>query len=318
MNQLIGHRAYLTVVLASALLACLVTVLAVWTHRASQCRASSVKDAYLAYCGQPKYGDYEHGAFYLNLEPGLASHLRSADVLFAGSSQAQYGFSTEATRRFFAQRTVRHYLMGFGYNEGSLFPTEIIAGLRLAPKVVVISTDNFPGSYLSPPAQSLIEARLGERLNYLAKSVANRLSRLTCDLVQGVCSRQFASLYRAIEDGHWLFAQNDALPAIPIDPEKHVSIPRDTFPERIAAAREFVRRAGVAGECVVVTASPNGQVDWEPLARDIGRALSSPVVLPRLAGLATFDDIHLTPASAERWSAAVLAGIGPVLDRCLP
>ena len=41
------------------------------------------------------------------------------------------------------------------------------------------------------------------------------------------------------------------------------------------------------------------------------------VVLPELDGLATFDRSHLNEASAERWSAAVLGKIGPVLDRCI-
>src|SRR5262249_27386900 len=38
-------------------------------------------DRYLAYCNGGNYADFEHGAFFYNLEPPALDYARSADVL---------------------------------------------------------------------------------------------------------------------------------------------------------------------------------------------------------------------------------------------
>ena len=46
-------------------------------------------DRYLAYCGGGNYADFEHGAFFYNLEPPALDYARNADVLVLGNSRLQ-------------------------------------------------------------------------------------------------------------------------------------------------------------------------------------------------------------------------------------
>ena len=313
----ITERAYLAIFLAAAIAACCVTYMTIWVSRINECRVSGAPNAYLAYCSQRKFGDYEHGAFYFDLEAGVLAGLKKADVLFVGSSQAQVGFSTEAVRNFFDQRNVSYYLLGFGYNEGSAFEADLIERFHLRPKVIVIATDYFPSFGLSAPAKAVTTGNVGTYIEYESKHWAALLSPTVCNAISWACSRNLPSVYRSAIDGHWIWKTILAPPdaAIPIDPNKRKE-PTVSF-DTVAAARDFIRRARVENRCVVITATQDGWVDWEPLAREIGRRLDLLVVLPELDGLATFDRSHLNEASAERWSAAVLGKIGPVLDRCI-
>ena len=49
------------------------------------CQADGyTSDRYLAYCNGTQFGDYEHGAFWFDLEPSVKKFLSSADVIFLG------------------------------------------------------------------------------------------------------------------------------------------------------------------------------------------------------------------------------------------
>ena len=51
--------------------------------------ADTAPTRYLAYCGGGNYGDYEHGAFWFDLEPAALDFARNADVLLLGNSRMQ-------------------------------------------------------------------------------------------------------------------------------------------------------------------------------------------------------------------------------------
>ena len=47
------------------------------------CQADGyTSDRYLAYCDGSQFGDYEHGAFWFEMDPALVSFAKNADVLF--------------------------------------------------------------------------------------------------------------------------------------------------------------------------------------------------------------------------------------------
>src|SRR5690349_12039247 len=58
------------------------------------CKQYKQPGAFLAFCESPRYGDYEHGAYYFDLEPEAIEALKKAEVLFLGNSRAQFAFST--------------------------------------------------------------------------------------------------------------------------------------------------------------------------------------------------------------------------------
>ena len=83
-------------------------------------------DRYIAYCAGANYGDYEHGAFWFDLEPPALDFASKADVLFLGNSRMQNAFSTTATADWFSAASARYYLMGFSYDENVSFAEALL------------------------------------------------------------------------------------------------------------------------------------------------------------------------------------------------
>src|SRR6185312_4390360 len=78
------------------------------------CTASLYEgDSYLGCCGGTAYGDYDHGAFWFDLEPDARHHAAAADVLFVGNSRLQFGFSAPALGHWFSANDLNYYLLGF-------------------------------------------------------------------------------------------------------------------------------------------------------------------------------------------------------------
>ena len=68
--------------------------------------------------------------------------------------------------------------------------------------------------------------------------------------------------------------------------------------------------------CTTLTRVPAVKSDIGT-AKAVAAALGFNLVSPRLAGLATFDGVHLDPKSSQRWSAAFLEQAGPQIRKCL-
>ena len=88
------------------------------------------EDRYLGYCQGTAYGDYDHGALWFGLEPGVREAAAAADVLFLGNSRMQFGFSAPALGRWFEGSGLSYYLLGFSHNETSKFTQPLLAGLQ--------------------------------------------------------------------------------------------------------------------------------------------------------------------------------------------
>jgi hypothetical protein len=70
---------------------------------------------------------------------GVGRRIREADVLFTGSSHAEFGFSAEELVAYFRLRgvSIKAYNIGVGFGEGFAFPSAIIDRYRLRDKVIV-------------------------------------------------------------------------------------------------------------------------------------------------------------------------------------
>src|ERR1700735_5532215 len=82
-------------------------------------------DRFLAYCGGGNYADFEHGAFYFNLEPPALENARDADVLVLGNSRLQVALSNDAPADWFKNASAKYYLLAFSYNENMNFAEEL-------------------------------------------------------------------------------------------------------------------------------------------------------------------------------------------------
>ncbi len=288
------------------------------------CRQHAEPDAFLAYCNDPQFGDYEHGAYFFDLEPSAIEHLRTADVIFFGDSRVQYAFSTDALQQYFRERSIRYYLLGFGYQDRASFASALVEKYHLEPKAVVIDADPFFDDYLSPPAARVVgDARhlwinTPAWIEYLTKKQLINFQLLACRHYAQACSSRQPTLYRARADGAWVSRDLFAKP----NEERIETHPGEYYPKEQAVADQsiaakFLVGAGVKPRCAIITAIPNSNVDTAEYAADIGSLIGAPVVQPQISGLATIDGSHLTTASAEQWSAEFLRESDSIIRKCM-
>jgi hypothetical protein len=301
---------YSLALVTTACLVCAGVVTFRYANYISACRWNDAPSLFLAYCTDPGFADYEHGAYAKDLEPAATAKLREARVVFFGNSRTQMGFSTDATRSFFAKEAIPHYVFGFGYGEFSEFPATIAPARLRSAKVLIINADPFFKHWLSPPAKDALSP--WAMWSFGTKRVMSMINPIYCDLVQ--CSRAKSSIFRDPADGHWIWEQT-------YHARKPVEIGRPKQPalataSQLKVAKRFLRLFPVRRRCVILTAVPNDQNDWAPYAKDLAARLGVKFVAPAIDGLATFDGNHLDPRSAVRWSAAFLAEARAVIQSC--
>src|SRR5262249_25596561 len=94
------------------------------------CPASYGSTAYLSDCNSIGYGDYDHGAFWFGLRPEAQRAASNARVLVLGNSRTQFGFSSPDTVRWFAERSISFYMLGFSHYESVTWVTPILAKVQ--------------------------------------------------------------------------------------------------------------------------------------------------------------------------------------------
>ncbi len=281
------------------------------------CPATGYDDRhYLAYCHGDAYGDYDHGAVWFGLEPGVRETAAGADVLFVGNSRLEFGFSAPAIEQWAAGNNLAYYLLGFSYTENSAFLGPLLDGLKPSAEAYVINLDQFFMADPSPPgAEAMFGGSLGR---YEGKRDWQGPHRILCGALPILCG-EAVSYYRDRANGQWTHRgtwrtdKGEALLGTAIDSE----LPVDTA--GLDRAREigeaFIDKLGVSRDCVVLTYVPtreNKRATAEALATSLGFELVS----PRIEGLHTFDGSHLDPESAELFTSAFLEAAGPKLAAC--
>lgn len=319
----------LILILAFAVAAVVSTLIVPFIYLAPKalgCRINPDPSAFLTYCNGANYEDYEHGAYYWNLEPEATKSMVAARVLFLGNSRVQFGFSTEATRGYFEKQGAPFYLAGFTYFENMVFIQRLIAQYDLSPDIIIVNADGtfFSEQLLSTPAAlfaSKREKRYWRTLhNYLLKAAFTRIARPVCSALPFACTNTIQALWRRRDTGEWLWRDTFAAPnkAIPIDAATRPPAPDEAaMREFEKAAESFLRTLQLPRHCIILTAVPNNVLSDEPIAERIGRRFQLPVIVPHLDALSTLDDSHLNSASAERWSEAFLREATPTINRCL-
>ena len=190
-----------------ALFALLVGTLSYAAHLGIGSRTCDWRDAragyFLAYCSAPAFGDYEHAAHFLDLEPNATKHLEKAQVIFLGNSRAEMAFSTVATQDFFRAHPVPYYVLGFGYDEKSEFALKVLRKFRPPIKLLVINTDPFfePG-WLSPAAKGA-DLSVKAYVAHFTKKIVAPLQQAFCRAMAEWCMPRSMSLYRAEANGMW-------------------------------------------------------------------------------------------------------------------
>jgi len=268
-------------------------------------------DRFLGYCQAEHYGDYEHGAFWFGLEPGIARSLSHAQVVFLGNSRLQWGFSSPVTADWFSRLAVPYYLLGFEFDETYRFEGPLLHKFNAKPRVYVISLDAFFASQLSPPAQYVMNDQMAA-VHYESEHIAQYFHRQICGRLPSLCGKEY-SVYRSERTGAWY-----ATPArfLRVPAVADTAIDQAKASQELVAARAFLASLPVEKDCIILTIVPTVGTRRDAAAALAG-ALDRPFVSPELTGLYTFDGSHLEPQSAQRWAQAFFDAAGPRIRACV-
>jgi hypothetical protein len=270
------------------------------------------EDRYLADCDAAGYADYEHGAFWFDLEPEASRSAAAADVMFLGDCRLQFALSTTATAEWFSTIAQRYYLLGFGASETAAFTAPLLSKIRPQAKVYVIAVDPFFRSDETMPAKTTMTDGTA-RLRYEVKRLSQVAHRWLCGTVAALCTDRYA-IFRSRSTGAYHVSSVAGFTSEPVSDEPAAE--GKAVESLAASGRALLARLGVPHECVILTAIPTVGTKLGT-AKAVARALDLPWVSPRVAGLTTFDGSHLDHASAERWSKAFLEEAAPLIENCL-
>lgn len=276
------------------------------------CPASGYSpDHYLAYCHADHYGDYDHGAFWFDLEPQVRESAQNAQVLFLGNSRLQFGFSSDATDHWFASNDATYYLMGFAYWENYLFERALLQRVQPKAGVYVINIDTFFDAKETPPAQIVMhDADATGR--YHSKQVWQHIHAKVCWGLPFLCGSDQA-FFRSRRTGGYVL-KGGRVTHVPVSYEQGVD--QKLAQDYIARASGFLADLPVDKQCVLLTMVPTVHTPVGT-ARVIAQSLGATLIAPEIEGLTTFDTSHMDRASAERWSKAFLDAAGPRINECL-
>lgn len=271
-------------------------------------------DRYLAYCGGGNYADFEHGAFYYNLEPPALDYARNADVLVLGNSRLEVALSNQATADWFKQAAATYYLLAFSYNEDMVFTDDLLRLVKPRASVYIINVDDFFERRETAAAKTILHDP-DARNRYEWKHFWQSLHQPICGAFPSLCGRKFV-IFRSRKTGAYyripqverVFPQN----AVSYDRWVDEAVVKDSTALAIEFLKQFAK-----GKCVILTDVPFPETkigDAAAIAAGAGLPL---VVPPEMDGLNTTDGYHLDRVSADRWSKAFLEVAGPKIRSCL-
>jgi hypothetical protein len=283
-----------------------------WQMRA--CAYASRPDAFVAYCNDAGLGDYEHGALYYGFEPRAIKNIKEADVLILGSSRSQFAFSTVAVDHYFTSRGIKYFLLGFGYGEASDLPLAIMQKYGARPKVIIANADPFFGHHHSEPTAAILRGMPTTWAKYLLKKLSIDLLSAYCDNFVA-CQQQVSFVYRSTNNGFWIpmFFPKKVFPFEPnMGPFDQSLI--DMWSK---VGLQFLDVTKIIPECVILTGVPTPGMSTAAIATGLSAGAGVSALNVAVPEMATMDGAHLDDETAERWSAAFLAGVDPIISRCL-
>jgi hypothetical protein len=304
---------YILIVLSTCILSYLYQLR---TNGIFACQAGGyILDRFLTDCEVKNYGDYEHGAYWFDLEPEANASAANAEVLFLGNSRVQFAFSTSATSRWFSSASVSYYLLGFIGYENSIFARALLHKLKPSTGIYIINILDFFQSTETPWAKFVMHDDAA-RTTYEGKRLWQFVHKPVCGKLAAICGHALA-IFRSRRTGafHAVISQLNKFGERPVSyaPE----IDQAEIDEAVAIGRVFLSELPAKGECVILTAVPTVGTKLA-VANAIAVGLDKSLVVPQnIEGLQTFDGSHLNEESAERWSEAFFKMAGPQIQKCL-
>jgi len=262
---------------------------------------------FLAYCADPGFGGYEHGAIYYGLEKDIITNLRSSNVLILGSSRAQLGFSSPVVDEYFLKRGLRYFNLAFNYWEADTFARRVIERHDLKPDVVIVNADYFFTNKASPTAKKVLSRTRQVETEYFLKGWVQRSHQEICmqnkfGISKLLCGHKPA-LYRSRLNGRAYVASWPRSSGVSAAQTNELS--ERTLTRLIKNAKAFRKFLNAQNSCLVITVIPSINISSNP-GRIIAAALNVPFILPHVENLSFFDRNHLDEAGATAWSTKFL------------
>lgn len=276
------------------------------------CPAAYEHNQYLAYCNGASYGEYDHAAFWYDMQPEATQAAAKADVMFLGNSRMEFGFSTPLMDQWFQDHHASFYLLGFSLWENVTFEEPLVKKLTPKARAYVINVDNYFAETESVPGGDLLHNRQ-PRPHFDAKHRWQYFHREICSHAPQMCGTEPAT-YRRRDTGAWTMVGVGIMTPGPVGAELPVDSEKVAMAARVAPS--FIQSLGVPRECVLLTYVPTGQYDVAT-AREIANALGLKLYSPTLEGLQTYDGAHLALQSADRYTKAFLEQAGPAIESCV-
>lgn len=280
------------------------------------CQANGyTTDRYLGYCEGADYGDYEHGAFWFDLEPAAEMSAANADLLFVGSSRLQIAFSTVATAEWLSSASARYYLLGFLGYENSIFTRALLQKLKPRAEIYVINIEDFFERSEAPIAKVIMHDSAA-RVRYKIKRLLQFVHKPLCVKLPAICGRAYA-IFRSRQTGAYYRQGMDNFKGHDRPISYDLQLDEYRVDNAVAVGQVFLSELHVRPDCVILTAVPTFGTKLS-VEKAIANGLGKTLVVPeRLDGLQTFDGSHLDVPSAERWSKAFFDTAGPQIQKCL-
>jgi len=300
-----------------------------WFPWIGDCYPNADPGHFLAYCHSVRYGDYEHYAYYHEVEKEAVAAAKSAPILFLGSSNTQFAFSTKAVDEFFTAKNTQHYVLGFGHGAQSGVASAVIDKLQLTPNVVVVNADPFFTGEVNDTFARVLEGDseywgflptwlqpnlAGEHERKRRLQMAQQARCSSDSRSQLWCEGRVDTLHRNAANGHWVVEHYRETLKLPTGEDRTSHL--DKLARYSEVATEFVDQLGIDERCLVITASPRSNTP-RVFAKELANGIGASFVSPSVDQLKTLDGFHLDADSAERWSAAFMVDLNPILNACL-
>jgi hypothetical protein len=296
----------------------------VWTSRPAMGRGANITraerpsdDYYLAL---DRAGHADHHVLYFGTDAVALDHLRRADVLLLGNSRLMFAARPRVLDAFFAARSLRYYVLGFGFREGDRFPLDIIEKFDLRPRLVIVNADGFfTGAYSDFAREVRSDTPIGAWQLQRESEIGHEVRRVVHQLVPnwidlfgrpGFPWMQELVIYRSRTNGTWQLSPwaEGRSRVSSRDPEQP-----PLSPPEVEAAHRFKAVMDRRGARMVLT--------YVPTSRPLGGGpalfadlLGVPLVLAEPPGLRTEDQDHLDEPSAVAWTVAFVRE----LERVVP
>jgi hypothetical protein len=271
-----------------------------WSYRDSlPGDAWSPDKALVAETAEPLFTNY---IFYHGIGPAISS-ARGADVLFLGDSRPMFAFR-DGTIQEARRRSGMSFFNMAGPSNDCLFSTEILEKQRLAPPFVVVNEDGFFNPVLWPPDKDALTKTYWQcwvkiYQHYYSWKIRRWVQRWVPKL--GYFKEPGEKNYfmlRSVQTGG-IFSDSIPPQHFRMTPFKEKF---DLNPGYLARAEEFKQEMDKQGTRLVIIRVPFQK--GPDIALAVARRLKVPCVEPWPEGLETFDGIHLTPDSADRFAEA--------------